>query len=225
MAYPALVALGMPPVLANITSTAGLLPGYAGSVVGYRRELRQQRRLAGQLLVAGVVGGILGALLLLVTPDHVFVNVVPVLVFLACALLAMQPRVASWLKSRRGVAAGSLILPFTSTVFCAGYGSFFGAGLGVVLLGTLGAVLVADIQAINALKAAVSLLANGAGLAIFVIGSSVAWTAAAMLAIGAFLGGRAGSAIARRMSAGTLRSVVLAFGLVVAIIMAVRTYL
>jgi uncharacterized protein len=223
VAYPALVAMGVPPVLANVTTTAGLLPGYAGSCLGYRKELTDARALALRLAPAGLLGGVLGAVILLVTPGAVFKQIVPVLVLLACALLALQPRLARLLKQRRGAAHG-VVLPFAVTTACAVYGAYFGAGLGVVLLAALGIVLTVDLQTVNALKAAVSLLANAAGLAVFVIGTSVAWADAGLLAVGAFAGGRAGAEIARKLPAATLRTAVLVLGVVIGVILAVRTY-
>ncbi len=224
VAYPALVAMGVPPVLANVTTTAGLLPGYAGSCLGYRKQLTAVRETALQLAPAGILGGIGGAVLLLATPSDVFEFVVPVLVLLACALLAVQPRLASWLKKRRAGQARGTTGPFLVTAACAVYGSYFGAGLGVVLLAALGIVLTTDLQTVNGLKSLISLLANAAGLAVFVIGSSVAWADAGLLAVGAFAGGRLGAEIAQKLPASTLRRAVLVLGVVIGVILAVRTY-
>ena len=224
VAYPALVAMGVPPVLANVTTTAGLLPGYLGGCLGYRTQLTAVRETVIQLAPAGILGGVGGAVLLLATPSDVFEVVVPVLVLLACALLAAQPRLSAWLKRRRAGQLRGLAGPFAVTAAAAVYGSYFGAGLGVVLMAGLGIVLTADLQTVNGLKALVSLLANAAGLAVFVIGTSVAWADAGLLAIGAFAGGRLGAEIAQKLPASTLRRAVLVLGVIIGIVLAVRTY-
>ena len=224
VAYPALVAMGVPPVLANVTTTAGLLPGYAGSCLGYRAQLAAARGIARALAPAGLLGGMAGAVVLLVTPSSVFQQLVPVLVLLACALLAVQPRVSAWLTQRRRGRQHGYAVPFAVTAVCALYGSYFGAGLGVVLLAALGIVLTTDLQTVNGLKAFISLVANAAGLVVFMIGTSVAWADAGLLAVGAFAGGRLGAGLAQRLPAAALRYAVLAFGVVIGIILAVRAY-
>jgi uncharacterized membrane protein YfcA len=177
VAYTVLLALGVPPVTANITCSVGLLPSYAGTASAYRPELREARRLIPALAVAALVGGLLGAALLLAIPERGFELVVPPLILMGVVLLALQPRIAAWIKGRatrpepRVLPVGLLL----AVVACGAYGSFFGAGLGVLLLAALGAFLSVGIQTDNALKALLSFVAVGAGVVVFALSGGVAW--------------------------------------------------
>lgn len=226
VAYTVLLAVGIPPVTANISSSVGLLPSYAGSARSYRAELRASAALAPPLLVAALVGGLVGAALLLTIPERSFELVVPPLILLGVGLLAVQPRLAAWVKSRRSddnasnVPLGLVV----AVVACGAYGSFFGAGLGVLLLAALGAFLTVGIQTDNALKAVLSFVAVGAGVVIFIIAGGIAWAASLLLVAGSFLGGWVGSHGTRRLRPEVLRAAIVALGTVVALVLAVRTY-
>jgi uncharacterized membrane protein YfcA len=141
-------------------------------------------------------------------------------------LLALQPRIAAWIKGRatrpepRVLPVGLLL----AVVACGAYGSFFGAGLGVLLLAALGAFLSVGIQTDNALKALLSFVAVGAGVVVFALSGGVAWLAAALLVVGSFIGGRVGGTATRKLSPTALRTSVVVLGTVIAIILALRTY-
>src|SRR5687768_4296059 len=148
ISFPALLAAGYPPVTANVTNTVALVPGYAGSVAGGRAELVGQGGRIRSLAVAGVVGAVLGSVLLLTTPSDVFRAVVPFLILLACGLLLAQPRLAAHVQAGGASHAGwGLQL---SVLLAAVYGAYFGAGLGVLLLGLLGVFLAERLQVVNA---------------------------------------------------------------------------
>ena len=224
--FPALLAAGLAPISANTTSSVGLLSGYAGGSLAYRRELEDQRERIRTLAAVSLIGGVAGAVLLLVTPAAAFRVLVPYLVLMSCALLAVQPRLAAWLKARRGVDAapagrhdiGLLVGVAVSAV----YGSYFGAGLGVLLLAVLGLLLPDGVQHLNALKGLLSLFINVIGAGIFAIFGHVAWLFAAVLAVSALLGGVLGAALARRIPAVALRMAVVVFGTLVAIVLLIR---
>lgn len=228
LTFPALLAAGVPPVLANTTSAVGLLAGYAGGSLGYRRELVDQRARVQALALACLVGGVAGAVLLLLTPEDAFRRIVPFLVLLSCLLLAMQPLLARRVAARRSRAApertaGTGAPPAEVTValvLAAGasavYGSYFGGGLGVLLLAVLGILLSDGLQRLNALKGLLSLLVNAVAALVFVVTGQVVWLLAAVVAVTALLGGFAGSTLARRLPAPALRAAVVALGLVVA---------
>jgi uncharacterized membrane protein YfcA len=222
ISYPALLAAGLSPVLANTTSSVGLLGGYAGGSLAYRRELSGQGPRARALLASGVVGGLLGAVLLLVTPGGAFEGVVPFLVLLACALLALQPRLAS-LLGQKGVARQH---PGWQAQLAIGlgavYGSYFGAGLGVVMLAVLGLLVADELQRLNALKGLLSLAINLTGALVFVVTGRVDWASAGLLAVGAAVGATAGVSLARRMPAGAVRVGVVVTGVVVAVVLLLR---
>jgi uncharacterized membrane protein YfcA len=235
IAFPALLAAGIGALEANITCSVGLLAGYAGGSVAYRRELAGQGRSVGRLAPAAVAGGIAGALILLATPASSFRGLAPFLILVSCAMLGAQPRLAARLarggggrRAERGAAQGggerAEVGPGAGggVLVAAVYGSYFGAGLGVLLLGVLGILVRDQLQRLNALKGVLSLVINAAGVAVFVASGRVAWPSAAVLAGGAGIGGTLGVSVARRLSPGTLRAGVVGLGVIVAGVLLVR---
>jgi uncharacterized membrane protein YfcA len=234
ISFPALLAAGLPAVSANTTSSVGLLAGYVGGSLGYRRELAGQGPRIRALAVVSVLGGILGAVLLLVTPEDAFRSLVPYLVLLSCALLAAQPKLSGYVKRRRernGPDAdvdareprhdiSPLVL--VGVGIASIYGSYFGAGLGVLLLAVLGVLLQDGLQRLNALKGLLSLIVNLVGVLIFAVTGTVDWAFAAILAVSALAGGYFGVGIARRIPAPALRAAVVVFGTIVAVALLVR---
>lgn len=222
VSFPALLAVGVSPVTANITSSVGILAGYAGGSVAYRRELSDQGMRVRALLPFAVLGSIAGALLLLMTPDTTFRAVVPYLVLLSCALLAVQPRVARTLAAHRGEATS---VPWPARVAIgvgAVYGSYFGAGLGVLMLAVLGILIADELQRINALKGVLSLLINVVGVIVFLISTQVAWRYVSILAVSSYLGATVGVTIARRLPPAVMRALVITLGTVVGVVLLVR---
>lgn len=220
--FPALLAAGLPALEANITSSVGLLAGFVGGSVAYRRELAGQRDRYVRLGPAAVAGGVLGAVLLLTTSADAFRGIVPYLVLLACALLAVQPLVSRWLASRGTDRMHRVTAPLVIAVFVGGiYGSYFGAGLSVALLAVLGLLLHDDLQRLNALKGLLSLTVNIAGVVVFLLSARVSWGYAAVLAASAFIGAHAGVGVARRLPPEVLRYSIVTLGVAVATTMLV----
>jgi uncharacterized membrane protein YfcA len=225
VAFPALLAVGLGPVTANITCSVGLLSGYAGGSVAYREELADQRGRVRSLLPLAVIGGIAGAVLLLVTPDDTFRAVVPFLVLLSAALLAVQPTLARALGVRPHEAGAPTEVRMWARLgvgICAVYGTYFGAGLGVLLLAVLGILLADGLQRLNALKGLLSLLINVVGVLVFVVSADVAWRYAAILAVSAFVGGTLGVSVARRLPAPVMRAAVVTLGVGVGVVLLVK---
>jgi uncharacterized protein len=216
LSFPALVALGLPPLPANVTNSVALWPGYVGTCAAYRSELAQQRRRLLQLLPAAVVGAVGGCLLLLLTDEDAFEQVVPWLVLLGALLLAVQGRIA---ERVRGRPVGERPSPWlhVGLLLVSAYGSYFGGGLGVLLLAVLGLTLADDLQRLNGLKAALSLTVNGVALVAFALFGPVEWDVVAVLAPAALLGGFLGGRLARRLPAERLRTVVVVLAVVAAI--------
>ena len=217
VSFPALLSVGLSPVLANTTSSVGLLAGYAGGSVAYRRELAGQQVRVRGLVVASVTGGLAGAVLLLVTSADSFRAVVPYLVLLSCLLLAAQPRLARALAARGAGREHPGWEAQLAVGLSAVYGCYFGAGLGVVLLAVLGLLMADGLQRLNALKGVLSLVINVVGVLVFVVTGTVAWLAAGLLAVGAALGAIIGVAAARRLPAVAVRAAVIVTGIVVAV--------
>jgi uncharacterized membrane protein YfcA len=211
--FPALVALGVPQVSANISNNLGLVPGGLSGLWGYRRELAAQRRAAMSLLPYSVVGSLVGALLLLHLPARVFSAVVPVLVVLALVLVLAQPRLAALIARRDAASAERprwMAWCLRGGVFAAGiYGGYF-------LMALLGLLHDPDLQKSNAVK---NLLGTSVNLAAAVVFVAVApervnWVAVGLIAAGSVLGAQAGAAFGRRLSAHTLRWFIVAVGAV-----------
>lgn len=220
LSYPALVSMGLSPISANVTSAVGLISGYVGGSLSYRRELDGQKERFLRLLPAALGGAITGAFLLLATPGATFEVIVPFLVLGASLMLAAQPYVKSSVAARRsrtqkdGTSTGGLMAHVG--LFLAGiYGTYFGAGLGVILLAVLGSLIADGLQRLNGLRTVQSLFIKVLGVLIFVFSGQVSWTFAAVLAVAAYMGGSLGAIITRRMSEAVLRNTVIACGLIV----------
>ena len=217
LTFPALLATGLGPVTANITSSVGLLAGYAGGSVAYRRELADQRERARSLVVVSVLGGIAGAVLLLLTPAATFRSVVPYLVLLSCALLAAQPALARALAAHRHGSPDLHWAVRAGVGVSAVYGSYFGAGLGVLLLAVLGVLVADELQRLNALKGVLSFVINVVGVVVFVVSGHVAWLYAGLLAVSSYAGATLGVSVARRLSPVLMRAAVVTLGTVVGV--------
>ncbi len=215
--FPTLLALGIPPVTANVSNNIGLVPGSLSGAIGYRRELRGQRPRLIRLGAASLLGGALGAVLLLVLPEAAFDAVVPVLIGLGCVLVLLQPRVSAWVAARaaaRGVERpehGALWV--WALVFLAGiYGGYFGAAQGVILMAILGVGLQESMQRNNATKNVLALLVNGVAAVLFIALADVDWTIAGLIALGAVVGGQIGATVGRRLPPVVLRGVIVTVG-------------
>ncbi|MEQ3548990.1 sulfite exporter TauE/SafE family protein [Pseudonocardia nematodicida] len=215
LVFPALLAVGLPPLAANVTNSVAQWPGYVGLVLGARRDLSGQGRRILRTSAVAVVGALLGCLLLLVAPGEVFDTIVPALVILASLTMAAGP----WLKRRIGdpaTAASDRRGPLLIAVFLAAvYGGYFGGALGVVLISTLSLFAHDELYRLNALKGVLSLVVATITVIVFAIGAPVDWAAVALLAPSTLLGGYLGARVARRMPAAALRWAVVLLGLAV----------
>jgi uncharacterized protein len=235
ISFPALLAVGYPAITANVTNSVALTPGYFGGTLGYRRELAGQRRRILALGATSATGAVVGAVLLLVSSPELFEAIVPFLIFLACGLLALQPRLARLVRARRqgdsdqepGETAGGDPAsapessdrhtgPLFATQFLAAvYGAYFGAGVGIMMLAILGIFLTDSLQRLNALKGLLSFLISVVAAVWFALFAEVGWVAVAVMAVASLLGGQLGVVLARRLDDQVLRWLVVAFGVVV----------
>jgi len=220
--FPTLLALGYPPVLANVSNNVGLVPGNISANVAYRGELVGQRRRLVQLGSASLLGGLVGAVLLLALPGGVFKAAVPVLIAIASVLMALQPRLSAGLE-RRGdrPAVGGWVLLLG--VFLTGvYGGYFGAAQGVILIALLAIFIDDDLQRLNGTKNALALTVNTVAGVLFIASTHIAWSVAGLIAAGSIVGGQVGGRLGRRLSAPVLRWCIVIVGLGVAIGLAVE---
>ena len=215
--FPTLLAFGFSPVVANVSNTVGLVPGSLSGAIAYRSELRGQRPRLLVLGCASVAGGIAGAVLLLVLPGSVFRHVVPVLILVACVLVALQPRLSAHLADKRDRHAYGGPALFGSVFVTAVYGGYFGAAQGVILVSLLGVFLADHLQRLNAAKNVLALLVNGVAGLLFVVFAHVAWDAAGLVAAGSVVGGQIGGVLGRRLPAPLLRGIIIVVGVVAAV--------
>lgn len=221
--FPTLLALGVPPVTANVSNNIGLVPGGLASVWGYRRELADQRR---RLLVLGsmsVLGGIVGSVLLLVLPESAFGSVVPVLIAVAIVLVALQPWIQRTLALRRadrvlaGGKPGADVPPgaMVATAAVGVYGGYFGGAQGILLVGALGALMTETLQRLNALKNGLVTAVNAIAAVTFLVVApeKVDWRLVALIAVGSTVGGLIGSRIGRKLPQPALRAIIVVVGL------------
>lgn len=223
--FPALAAIGLPAVAANVTSTIALCPGYLGGSYAQRADLVGQSARLRWVLPAAVAGGLLGAFLLVQTGERLFRELVPWLLLLASALLAAQNRIRAWLldhlgedgvqPERGGFAALAI---FVGSI----YGGYFGAGLGVVILAVLGLAFADSLTRLNASKQMVSLVTNTAAALFLAFSEHVVWSAVGVMAVAALLGGSVGGHLASRIRPERLRAIVVAIGVIVAGVYFVR---
>ena len=229
--FPTLLALGVPPVTANISNNIGLVPGSVAGAIGYRRELRGQRERATRLLVASVAGGTVGAFLLLVLSPGAFEAVVPALILLGVVLVVLQPRLSRIVVARAEARAEAGEPPrreapwwvWAGTLLTGVYGGYFGAAQGVLLISLLGIGINDSLQRLNGLKNLLAASVNGVATVIFVLvaelglfgaDADIDWLVAVVLGVGAVAGGFAGASIGRRLPPLVLRSIIVVVGLV-----------
>jgi uncharacterized membrane protein YfcA len=214
LTFPALLAVGLTPVTANVSNTVGLAPGSLSGAIGYRAELVGQGRRVATLGSGSVLGGIVGAILLLTLPASAFTAIVPVLIALSLVLVVAQPWLSARLNSRAGSGRTQVTPLLWVGVFATGiYGGYFGAAQGVMLLALMGVLLSESLQRINAVKNVLAFLANLVAAVVFAFTAHVDWTAAALVAAGAVIGGVIGARVGRRLSPTVLRAVIIVVGL------------
>jgi uncharacterized protein len=224
ISFPMLTAVGLPAVAANITNTVALSPGYLGATWGQRQDLAGQRQRLWWAMPAGAIGGILGGILLLNTGERVFRELVPFLILLASGLLALQDPLRKWVVRRSAAAhtTPSERITLLPVGLAAVYGGYFGAGLSVIVLAVLALFLDDSLTRLNGLKQAVAFSTNMAAAILFLFSGQVVWPVALVMAAGAVVGGVLGGKLAGRIRPQTLRWLVVAIGVVVAVIYLVR---
>lgn len=221
ISFPVLVAIGIPPVAANITNTIALCPGYFGGVMAQRKDLLSQKQRLWTMLPVGILGGIAGGILLLNTSENSFRILIPYLILMSAILLAFQPVLKKFVEARLKKAMhhktkGALIL--IAVFMSAIYGGYFGAGLGVILLAVLGLLIDDTLVRLNALKQAISLSVNVSAAIYFGFSDQVNWLVVAVMIFGSVSGGMLGGRTAIFIRPGILRWTVVIIGFAVAVV-------
>jgi uncharacterized protein len=214
IAFPALLFTGVPPIPANATNTIALWTGAAASGGAYRKRLDVAGRVMIPLLAASLIGGVTGAFLLLKTPAHTFMRVLPWLTLGATLLFAFGRQLAG---SRQSIlsheTSGRALAGATLFQLCvAVYGGYFGGGMGIVMLAMLATLGMTDIHVMNALKSVMGFVINGVAVLTFVAARAVYWKQGAVMIVGAIAGGYLGAHYAMKMPAAWIRVFVVAVG-------------
>ncbi len=220
LTFPALVFVGVPPIPANATSAVAVFPGYLSAAAGFFAEIRAfNRRELWFFLGLSVLGGVLGALLLLVTPSEVFGFIVPWLLLFATILFAFDKKIRAWAKSDE---SANPVGKTAATLAVTTYGGYFNGGLGIVLLALFSGLGFRDINLMNGLKNILSFILSGASVATFLIAGIVYFKEASIMMIVAALGGYVGARISRKLPVSVIRTIVIVVGLGMTVIFLVR---
>lgn len=219
LTFPALLSVGIPPVAANATSTVALVPGSLSAFWGYRSEMSGSRSDLLRMGLPSLIGGLIGAVLVVKAGDKVFSHLVPWLIFGATGLFILQEPLRRRLAARsadggdssseRGVSVGAMVFQF----FVAVYGGFFGAGIGIMMLAALGLLGQSNIHRMNGLKNFAAICINGVAAATFIALHRVHWPLALLMAVAAILGGYTGAGLARKVGQQNVRRFVILVGL------------
>jgi uncharacterized membrane protein YfcA len=217
--FPALIATGVSPVASNATNTVALFPGQLASSFAYRSHIAEERRRAWTLSVPSVIGGILGAILLLGLPEKAFATAVPWLIVFACLVLGFQTQLKRLVASKPHASHPAAL--WIAQLLISIYGGYFGAGIGILMLAAMGIMLPSSIQHANALKVLFALLINAVAAVIFVAKGAVHVPEAALMATASIAGGFVGAQLAKRLPPAGMRG----FAILVGLYAAVRMFL
>lgn len=220
ISFPVLVAVGVPPVAANITNAVALCPGYFGATIAQLPNLKGQRAQLLLLVPVAVLGGLAGGMILLRTGERTFTTLVPWMILAASLLLAVQEPVKQFVIKRLSNPAHkhrTMALSALPIAAAAVYGGFFSAGMSVLLLAVLGLTLDDSLTRLNALKQVLAFSVNIAAAVFFLFSDQVVWVAAAVMAVGALIGGALGGKLAGKLPPAVLRWTVVVAGIAIAI--------
>jgi uncharacterized protein len=214
VAFPALLFTGVPPIPANATNSLALWSGVTASGGAYRNQLDVPRRVLLPLLITSVIGGLLGALLLLRTPAQTFMKVLPWLMLGATLLFVFGQRLSAGRPSSvgRDATAAAILVASVLELAVAVYGGYFGGGVGIVNLAMLAAIGMTDIHAMNALKSVLGSAINGVATIAFIIARAVYWPQALVMIVGAVIGGYFGAHYAQKLPQNWVRGFVILVG-------------
>lgn len=226
LSFPVLVAVGVPPVAANITNAVALCPGYFGATLAQLPNLKGQRAKLLLLVPIAVLGGLAGGMILVRTGERIFTALVPWMILAASLLLAVQEPVKKFVAKRLSNPSHkhhTALLSALPIAAAAIYGGFFSAGMSVLLLAVLGMTLDDSLTRLNALKQVLAFSVNIAAAVFFLFSDQVVWTAAVVMAVGALIGGAIGGKVAGKLPPAVLRWVVVVLGIAIAIVYWVKS--
>ncbi|MFV2051431.1 sulfite exporter TauE/SafE family protein [Aliiroseovarius sp. YM-037] len=220
LTFPALVYVGVPPVIANATSAVAVFPGYLSAAAGFREEIGSlDRAKLIRATVVSLIGGLVGGLLLLVSSDDVFSVIVPFLLLAATAAFAFQTQLQGWMRDGVFQAQPYGIFGLFAVAV---YGGYFNGGLGIVLLALFALWGMENLNLMNGLKNALSFVISAISVATFAVAGIVEWKAALLMAVAAIAGGYAGARLARVLPKPVMRAVIIGIGLTMSVVFFAR---
>jgi len=217
--FPALLAIGIPPVIANVSNTVGLAPGTAAGIFGYRRELAGQRGRILRLVPASLLGAVVGGVLLLKLPSSAFKAIVPGLILLACLLVLLQPWLSQKIQLPDGAHHRGAWWVWPAIVAAGVYGGYFGAAQGVLMMAILGIGLDPNLQRMNGIKNVLATVVNSVAALLFIVFADVNWLVVALIAVGSTVGGLLGGRYGRRLPPVALRALIAIVGVTAVVTM------
>lgn len=222
VSFPILLSIGLRPIDANITNTVSLVLGYAGGAYSQRKTLHSFRgKLTAWIIVAGL-GGIFGSFLLRLMSEKIFESIVPLLIFIACALLACQGFLKRLIFTKAHRFTGRKLLILIPIFLSATYGGYFGAGLGIILMSILGLTFNEGIKEINSLKAVLSFAINICAASFLIFSGNIHWNLVFIMSISSLIGGLIGGEIVHKIRPEILKTLLIVFGIAVGIKMLIN---
>jgi uncharacterized membrane protein YfcA len=213
--FPTLMALGLPPVIANATNTVAIWPGSLGSLWGFRREFRETDAKMRWMVIPSLLGGATGALLLRFTPPSVFEHLVPFLILFATLIFAARAPIQRLIRSAHPEAHRTtkwFVTAMCFQLFVGLYGGYFGAGIGIMMLSALSILGMTDMLKMNALTSLYALCINGVAALLFIWAKMIFWPYVLVMAIAAIVGGYSAAGLARKIGSDRVRLFVIIVG-------------
>ncbi len=226
--FPALLLAGVPPIIANATNTFASMPGYVSGAIGFWADVKKHKDRLIPYILAAIIGGFLGAELLLRISDAQFIIVVPWLMGIAVILFAYGEKINSWVSARSSGETtakliGSAFLLLLLTLVCL-YGGFFNAGLGIILLAFFALAGIKDIHSMNGLKLLLSAIVSLIAVIRFILSNSIAWQEGIIAFVGTMIGGYIAARLAHLIARNILRAGIIIYGVVLVIVFFVQAY-
>lgn len=217
LSFPSLIAFGESEIVANATNTMAMWPGALSSALGYRKDTPIDHNLLTLLTIPSLIGGLVGAFILVITPEQTFERIVPFLVLFATLLFAARNIIARRFNKKPvgGITLVARLWGFLFQLFVATYGGYFGAGIGILMLGSFSLMGLRDINQMNAIKTVLGTIINGSAFVLFAIRGLVAWPLALLMSVGTIIGGYAGARFATRVNPRIIHFSIIAIGLIV----------
>lgn len=216
VSFPVLIALGIPPITANITNTLALCPGYFGGIIAQRKEFKTQKNRLWQIIPLSILGGLIGGFLLVHSDEQSFRILIPYLILFATLLLVLQVPIKRWIQYRSDIHSppssvqyGGFLLLFLSSV----YGGYFGAGVSVIVIAVLGLLYDDSLASLNILKLAISFSVNVTAAVFFIFSGTIEWLIVLVMSVGSILGGLLGGTLVEKINPDLFRWVIICVGL------------